>query len=215
LHLRFGEITTLRMPARRPSIIAHHLLWTLYGHWLANDPRGSGSEDVRDPKLAPLGDVHLGRKPARLQPSQGELRGFYREARPMLQYAPFWLDEAKRQAVAGAIGEVVCRKLYTVWACAVLSNHVHLVVRRHRDDARTIWRMIADATRLRLREFADVEAEHPVWAARPYAAFLDSPERVRRCVAYVERNPLKEGLAAQQFDFVIPYDGWPFHRWPR
>ncbi|HEX9660013.1 MAG TPA: hypothetical protein VGA18_06905, partial [Rhodothermales bacterium] len=50
------------MPPQRPSIIAHHLIWTLYGHWLPNDLRGSGSDVVRDPKLQPLGDVHQGRK---------------------------------------------------------------------------------------------------------------------------------------------------------
>ena len=25
-----------------PIVIAHHLIWTAYGWWLPNDPRGSG-----------------------------------------------------------------------------------------------------------------------------------------------------------------------------
>lgn len=200
------------MPAPRSQIIAHHLIWTLYGHWLSNDLRGSGSEAVRDPKFAALGEVHLGRKPAALQPSREEIRAFFREAEPLLQFAPFWVDEAKRQALADAIGEIVAHKPYTVWACAVHSNHVHMVVRRHRDDGRVIWKTIAEATRARLREFADVGEEHPVWAARPYAVFLHTPFEVRSRIKYVERNPEKEGLARQFFAFVKAYDDWPLHR---
>ena len=75
--------------APRPPIVAHHLIWTLYGHWLPNDRRGSGSDGVRDPKLAALGEAHLGRKPASEQPSRRELREFYREASPRRGFAPF------------------------------------------------------------------------------------------------------------------------------
>ena len=32
-------------------IIAHHLVLTLYGHWLSNDLRGSGSTETRKPEL--------------------------------------------------------------------------------------------------------------------------------------------------------------------
>jgi hypothetical protein len=36
------------MPAPRPMIIGHHLIWILYGHWLPNDLRGSGSSRVEE-----------------------------------------------------------------------------------------------------------------------------------------------------------------------
>jgi REP element-mobilizing transposase RayT len=199
------------MRTHRQIIIGHHLIWTLYGHWLANDPRGSGSEALRDPKFAPIGDIHFGRKPEHLQPSRDELKGFYREARPLLEFAPFWIDEAKRQALADIVREVVQRRPYTAWACAILSNHVHLVMRRHSDDAVAIWTTIADAARMHLRDFSDVEPDHPVWAARPYKVFLRTPREVRTRVRYVEGNPQKEGLAPQRYDFVTTYDNWPFH----
>ena len=134
------------MPARRPAILGHHLIWILYGHWLSNDPRGSGSEAVRDPKFWALGEAHLGRKPHAEQPARRELKRFYREAVPLLEYPTFWIDEAKRQAIGDALGKVIAEKNYTVWACAILSNHVHMVIRRHRDDALAMWRAIADAT---------------------------------------------------------------------
>jgi len=110
------------MPIKRPAIIAHHLIWTLYGHWLANDLRGSGSAALRDEKFAPLGPVHFGRKPLKQQPSQEELKVFYRKVEPLLEYPRFWIDEAKRQAIGNAFGKVIAERGFTVWACAILSN---------------------------------------------------------------------------------------------
>ena len=177
------------MPTKRPSIIAHHLIWTLYGHWLPNDPRGSGSDAVRDQKLEPWGEIHHGRKPAREQPMRRELREFHQQAEPLLEYPRFWIDEAKRQAIGDAIARVVAGRKYTVWACAILSNHAHMVIRRHRDDALRMWHAIDDASKLVLRKFPGIGADHPVWAARPYKVFLRTPEEVRGRIEYVERNP--------------------------
>ena len=200
------------MPQQRPAIIAHHLIWTLYGHWLSNDPRGSGSEGVRDPKFAALGEAHLGRRPAREQPSRDELKAFYRRAAPLLGFPRFWIDEAKRQAIGNAIAKVVAERNYTVWACAILSNHAHMVVRRHRDDALAIWHAVADSTASALRNYPEIGDNHPVWAARPYKVFLRTPDEVRGRIVYVERNPEKERLLLQHYDFVQAYNNWPFHK---
>ena len=75
-----------------------------------------------------------------------ELRSFYRQAKPLLDFPVFWIDDAKSQAIGKAFGEVIARQNYTVWACAILSNHAHLVIRRHRDDALRMWHVFADAT---------------------------------------------------------------------
>jgi hypothetical protein len=34
---------------------------------------------------------------------------------------------------------------------------------------------------------------------------------VRRTIRYIEENPMKIGLRAQQWGFVADYDGWPLH----
>jgi REP element-mobilizing transposase RayT len=175
---------------RRDMIIGHHLIWTLYGHWLPNDLRGSVSMEFYDEKFAPLGPIHHGRKPKRLQPNRGELKQFYKQAEPLLNFPIFWIDNAKRQAVA----EVIAARNYTVWACAILKNHAHMVIRRHRDDALTMWRETAEAARKKLCDFDDVGAEHPVWSSRPYKVFLKTPDEVHGRIQYVERNPEKEGL---------------------
>jgi REP element-mobilizing transposase RayT len=140
------------------------------------------------------------------------LKEFYRKAAQLLEYPLFWIDEAKRQAISDAIAEVVVNCGYTVWACAILSNHVHMVIRRHRDNALQIWRSFADRSRDQLRQKFGLNWEHPVWAARPYKVFLHTPAEVRSRILYINRNPEKEGLAWQEYAFVKRYNNLPFHR---
>ena len=188
-------------------IIGHHLILHGYGHWLPNDPRGSGSTEIREEKLTDLGSVHFGRKLQ--QPPRSELRQFRRVAEPLLDFPLLWFDDAKRQALGESIGEAVRSRGYTVWACAVMRNHIHLCVRRHRDDAKTIWQNFAEQTSAGLRLFAGVPPKHRIWSQRPYKVYLYTPDDVRRVIAYIENNPDKDGLAPQSFSFVTPYDGWP------
>ena len=155
-------------------------------------------------------------RPPEWQPSRGELRDFYRRAEPLLNHPIIWFDHAKRQVVAEAFREVVREERYTVYACAVLSNHAHLVIRRHRDDALTMLTRLADASRLRLRSprKTTIHPDHPIWSQRPYNVFLYTPEDVRGRIDYVNHNPLKEGLPPQDWDFVAIYDNWPHHKQP-
>jgi hypothetical protein len=98
--------------------------------------------EVRSEELRPLGEIHYGRK--QVQPPREELREFHARAEEKLYHPVLWFDEAKRQALAGAFVEVIRRRSYTVWACAILSNHAHFCIRRHRDDALTMWTTLAE-----------------------------------------------------------------------
>jgi hypothetical protein len=40
-------------------VVAYHLIWTAYGHWLPNDLRGSMSHELRCAKFAPGWTVYL------------------------------------------------------------------------------------------------------------------------------------------------------------
>jgi len=188
-------------------IIAHHLVFHGYGHWLPNDPRGSGSVGLRQEKFADLGPIHTGRKAA--QPPRAELKRFWNEARPRLDHPLLWFDDAKRQVIGEAFAEVIQRERYTVWACAVLSNHAHLCIRRHRDGGRAMWQKLAAESRRKLCLFADIPDDHPVWSERPYVVFLYTPSDVRGRIRYIDGNPAKECLPSQCFPFVKLYDGWP------
>jgi REP element-mobilizing transposase RayT len=195
-------------------VIAVHLIFTLYGHWAVNDPRGSGSSDFIDLKFAPLGPIDFGRKPAREQPTRKELKEFHEQHEELLNFPILWIDDAKAQAIAEAIRDVLREHGYTCYACAICGNHIHLVIRTHKHDSVTIWNHIAERIRqrLRLRFPQEISAHHPVISARPYKVFLYTPDEVWDRIVYVEENPLKENLPAQRWDFVAPYDNFPLHK---
>ena len=133
-----------------PLVIAYHLIWTAYGWWLPNDPRGSGSVELRKDELNSLGEILPGRQYP--QPPRDEVREFHREAKPLLQHERIWFNEAVREIIANAFAEAATRHGYTVWAWAVCSNHSHGVLRTHRDPAEGIWHNLAAEARLALRE---------------------------------------------------------------
>lgn len=189
-------------PARR-VILGAHLVFHGYGHWLSNDPRGSGSHELRKDELKELGDIHLGRKP--VQPPRDELRRFYREAKTLLEHETIWFRDAHRDAIGAAFGRAAELRGYTLWACAVCSNHAHVVARTHRDRSEVIWTHLATAASNALIEKGLVPADHPVWSRRPYKVFLYSNEDVLDRIGYVLDNPEKEGLSRQHWPFVKPY----------
>ena len=195
-------------------IIAHHLIWMGYGHWLSNDIRGSGSSEIRQEKFEELGPIHRGRK--KIQPSREELRAFHRRAEPLLNHDLIWFDSAKRQALVNAFGEVVARLGYTVYASAILRNHGHAVIRRHRDDHLAMWFEFAHAMQEAMRKFDDVDDDHPVWSDRPYSVFLYTPDDVDGRIDYVNDNFEKHRLPREIYPFVREYDGWPLRgKWKK
>jgi hypothetical protein len=194
----------------RRTTIAVHLIFTGYGHWIANDIRGSGSVHLRDPRFEELGAIHHGRKA--IQPPQQELRAFYTRTDELLIHDRIWFDSALRDAIAASLAQTLHTRGYTCWAFSLCSNHAHLVIRTHRDKSETIWQNLADGTRDALRTSQLIPSSHPLWAARPYKVFLDSPPRVWSCIRYIEANPPKENLPSQQWPFVVPYDNWPLHK---
>jgi REP element-mobilizing transposase RayT len=99
----------------------------------------------------------------------------------------------------------------TLLACAVLPEHVHLVVARHRCKVEWIVNQLKGAATRQLLE----EQLHPFarwrrpdgtvpmcWAAKLWKVYLDSQADIVRAVAYVENNPLKEGKPPQNWSFV-------------
>lgn len=178
---------------RRPSIIAHHLVFYAYGQWLSNDLRGSGSAETRKESLRGLGPVHQGRKPPEEQPTRGEIKAFYREAAPLLNHPVVWFDDAKRQAVGEAFGKVVAARGYLCWACAVCSNHAHALIRVHRDEGHAIWAYLAEAAAMSMREILRL-SDHPVWADRPYDVYKQTPDAVRKLRRLCRRQPRKREI---------------------
>ena len=184
-------------------VIAHHLILTGYGHWLPNDPRGSTSREVVAGKLWGLGELHEGRQFP--QPPRQTLKPFHSDAQPQLEHPVLWFDAAKRQLIADAFAQTMQDRRYTCFACAILSNHAHLVLRKHRDRAETMIDHLRSDCALRLRRLADVPDIHPVWNTGHYKKFLFTPTGITRTVAYIRNNPARERIPEQNFPFVTPY----------
>ena len=184
-------------------------MWTLYGWWLPNDPRGSTSRVIRNNLIADLGELHFGRK--RIQPVSADLRQFYQQARRALTHPLLSFDSNDFAFVAESFAEAIEEFHYTCYACAMMPDHVHLVIRKHRDRAEEMIEKIQSLSRKRIVERGLREHDHPVWTRGGWKVFLDHPEEVRRTIGYVENNLLKIQLPRQKWTFVQPYDNWPLH----
>jgi REP element-mobilizing transposase RayT len=194
----------------QPLVIAHHLIWTAYGWWLPNDPRGSGSREIRSDILVELGPQHFGRK--RVQPSGRDVRRFYDQAAVLLTHPLLTFDAPAREAIAQAFGQTIEEQRYTCYACAIMPDHVHILIRKHKHDAEEMMEILKESSRLRLSASDQRHTDHPIWAGGGgWKVFLDHPDQVRRTIGYIDRNPLPLGLPQQQWPFVKVYDGWPLH----
>jgi REP element-mobilizing transposase RayT len=194
----------------QPLVIAHHLIWTAYGCWLPNDPRGSGSKEVCSDVLAQLGELHFGRKT--IQPPRDEVRQFYQRAAQVLQHPLRTFDEAARAEIGLAFGQVIEEQHYTCYACAILPDHVHVLIRKHKHQAEEMIEVLKEASRAHLRATSHRPEDHPTWLTRGgWKIFLEHPDEVRRTIKYIERNPLPLRLSEQHWPFVKAYDGWPLH----
>jgi REP element-mobilizing transposase RayT len=160
--------------------------------------------------LKELGDLHFGRK--RIQPTSRVIREFYDNAEGLLHYPVLQFDSEEVQAIARSFEETIRTERYTCYACAIMPDHIHLLIRKHRDLAEDMIKKCQVASCHTVRELGTRDKFHPVWGGCGWKVFLDSIDDVRRTVKYVENNPLKARLPAQAWDFVSRYDDWPFHK---
>ena len=193
----------------RPIVAAYHLIWTAYGYWLPNDPRGSTSRGVATDVIAQLGEFHHGRR--KLQPPPRVVDEFYARAEAVLKFPLLEFGSREVVPLGDALSEAIAEHRYTCYACAIMPDHVHLIVRRHKHKAEEMIDNLQEASRLRLSRLGLRQVDHPVWVEGGWKGFLDHPDAIRRTIRYIENNPLKAGLPRQHWPFVTEYNGWPLH----
>ncbi len=191
------------------TVIAYHLVWTAYGWWLPNDPRGSTSHAIRSDVIADLGQLHFGRK--RVQPASHIIREFYERAAGKLKHALLTFDSDEREALAACFGQTIRSHAYTCYACAIMPDHVHILIRKHKHRAEDMIQNLQHESRECLRANGRREKDHPVWGGPGWKVFLDTPDDVERTIRYVEQNPINARLPAQSWQFVKKNDGWPLY----
>jgi REP element-mobilizing transposase RayT len=204
-------------------VLGYHVIFSAYGFWLPNDPRGSWSEFVGSWELFRFG-------PATKTESRVSVAARSHDvtcrlsAKDALNYPPVEFIGVQARAIGRGFAESIRKGGVTVWACSILPNHVHLVIGRHSSQVEQLVNFLkGEATKSLVAEdlhpFAECAAPSGkipnCWAAGQWKVYLDSVEDITRSIQYVEANPIKEGKPAQRWPFVVPFDPASFSREPR
>jgi REP element-mobilizing transposase RayT len=195
-------------------MLGWHLIFSAYGFWLPNDERGSGSLRVRAQHIFDAGGeaTKVGtRHSVAYRAHDVRLRKLAKQA---LKYPAVTLSGLQARAMARGIQAVAPKIGLTIHACAIMPDHVHIVVARHRLDGDEL---IACLKRAGTRGLND-EGLHPMrnhprangrlpspWAGRGWKVMLFTPEQMVAAIRYVEQNPLRAGFRPQRWAFVAPY----------
>jgi REP element-mobilizing transposase RayT len=135
-------------------------------------------------------------------------------AKHRLKFPPVRFTRTQIDVVGEGFSQTVVQLQLTVFACAILPEHVHLVTVAHaRDPGVLIGFLKRSATRELtsrgvhpLAAFRDARGRFPSpWAEEGWPVFLDTAEQIRQAIEYVERNPEKEGVPRQHWSFVVPF----------
>jgi REP element-mobilizing transposase RayT len=194
---------------------AYHVIFSTYGFWLPNDPRGSWSDFVAAWELVRFGKATrvTTRRSLAHAPHDRALRHAAKEA---LLYPPVVFTGAQAACVGRGFARSVEKSGFDIHACSILPEHVHLVIGRHGYKIEQAVNLIKGEATKQLKQ----EGLHPLtrfrnsrgviptpWAARLWKVFLDSEDDIDRAILYVENNPLKEGKRKQNWSFVTPFRG--------
>jgi len=187
---------------------AYHVIFSTYGFWLPNDPRGSWSDYVRSWEVfrhGPATKTHLRRSHARDEHDRRKRRA----AKRSLRYPPVKFTGRQAVSVAQGFRNAIARSGYRFGACAILPEHVHAVIARCDHDIRkVVGQLKGEATKQLKRDalhpFGHLAAPPSPWVRRGWNVFLDSDEAIGCAIRYVEQNPVKEGKPPQKWSFVVP-----------
>jgi REP-associated tyrosine transposase len=195
-------------------ILGLHFIFSAYGFWLPNDPRGSWSDTVRELGLlrfGPATKADTTRSVARR--SHDYLKRL--QAKKAIRYPPVKFNGLQARAIVNGFWQVVAKQDYAVHALAVMPDHVHLLMRWDATDVDRI------ATQFKARATAKLNEEglHPLaryarangglpspWARKHWCPFIRSVEHMCAAIRYVERNPVKAGFKPQRWRLVTPYE---------
>jgi REP element-mobilizing transposase RayT len=187
-------------------ILAHHCIFSMYGFWLPNDPRGSGSDYIAAWDLFRYGPATKtnSRKSVAARPHD---RAWRMRAKEVLKYPPVKLTGIQAVTIVKGFRKACEEGDYKIHALSVLPDHIHLVVGRHQRWIRQIVGHLKSRATRALKEhglwFAD---NRPVWGEHGWNVFLDNITAVERAIRYVEQNPIKEGKKPQTWSLVTPFD---------
>lgn len=199
------------------------MIWTAYGFWLPNDARGSWSTEVWTKHLRPFGEATKTDSRRSLARVQHDAR-LRREAKRHLLYPPVRFDGIQAREIARGFGSILSVIRLHLFACAMMPDHVHLIVDRHAEllSEQIVAFLKRAATRqlnregihpLRHCQCADGSIPTP-WVVGGWIRYLDNFKAVADAIEYVRENPTKIGLPAQPWWFLTSFTKQRTETWP-
>jgi len=194
-------------------IAGYHVIFGAYGFWLPNDPRGSWSDFVGSLELLRYGPATKTTEKKSLAHREHD-RAFRLRAKSALKYPPVRFNGFQARAVARGLARYFERVSIPVWSCAVMLDHVHLVIGTPAFSIeQLVIQLKGSATEQLLREnihpmarYASPDGRIPkCWVRGQWKVFL-APTDVTRAIQYVKDNPVKAGFRKQEWSFVVPYE---------
>ncbi|MEM7682011.1 MAG: transposase [Planctomycetota bacterium] len=193
-----------------PAIVGFHFIFSAYGFWLPNDPRGSWSDTVRRHELLAFGS-------ATKVNTRQSLAGVNHDrtkrlaAKSALKHPPVRFTGIQATLISKGFGEACESHGYRPAALAILPDHVHLAMWRHSRPIEEV------AKHLKSKATAHLTAagQHPLsqhasasgripspWARGYWCPFVRDMDQMERVIRYVEDNPVKAGLPRQSWAWV-------------
>ena len=196
-------------------ILGLHFIFSAYGFWLPNDPRGSWSKVVREYEIARFGPAtktNTTRSVAAIAHDHSKRLA----AKKALRYPPVRFTGLQAKAVADGFAIACNEGDYRGLAFAILPDHAHLLIERHPRHADQIASHLKAKATKALNEaglnpmtrFKSPNGRVPSpWSRGYWCPFVDSERQMRVVVKYIEDNPIKAGLKPQRWSFVKPCRG--------
>ena len=192
-------------------VIAYHLILSAYGFWLPNDERGSWSDFVRSYELQAFGPATKAntRRSVAARPFDPGRR---RAMKQTLAHQPVRFTGVQAQAIA----EGFAATGYPIHACAIMPDHVHLILGRTSLKIESVCDQLKARATAKLNErslhpFADQPYKNgripTPWARKGWWVFIADMDHLDAAIRYVQSNPMRSGLKPQRWSFVTPYLG--------
>lgn len=176
-------------------IIAYHAIFTTYGTWLPNDPRGSYSTEIYNDRLRLLGEINYGKQ---APPPKKVLLQFYTKSAAVLERPAYFINGNTRPKVAVGFETVVRRLGVEVPAYAIMNDHVHLLVLRSKYSIEYLVNQFKGAATKALN------LKQSPWTRGHWKVFIDDEEALKNAVKYINANPAKSNLTVQNWNFIKP-----------
>ncbi len=188
-------------------VLGYHVAFGAYGFWLPNDPRGSWSEWIRSLELLHHGPATGPDRFWSIE-SSSKRTAERRAAKRSLRYPPVLFNNRQIVAIAQGLARVIDKCGYAVWACGIMRDHVHMVIRRHHYKVERMVGLLKQGATTELAALglhpmseyggADGSLLSP-WERNCWKTYLNTHDQIELAIEYVEENPRRAGLGRQSW----------------